>query len=46
MHVRFLPVYVVTVCGAHNSEPSLSFESEESMVGHKRAIFDHIMDPL
>ena len=25
MHVQFFPVYVLT-CGAHNSEPSLSFD--------------------
>ena len=27
MHVQFFPVYVLT-CGAHNSEPSLSFDSK------------------
>ena len=27
MHVQFFPVYVLT-CGAHNSEPSLSFDLE------------------
>ena len=25
MHVQFSPVYVL-ICGAHNSEPSLSFD--------------------
>ena len=25
MHVQFFPVYVLS-CGAHNSEPSLSFD--------------------
>ena len=34
MHVQFFPVYVLT-CGAHNSEPSLSFDLEiESFESH------------
>ena len=37
MHVQFFPVYVL-ICGAHNSEPWLSFDPEIDSSGNHESL--------